>query len=428
MTTHKRIKKDKAPRGVFRHKSGDWAIRFVCGQGHRHEEQIGRDKGQAKDMHAARRLRVRQEPSWCPRQERHEARAETKRQAAQRVTVKEYAKCWLAVNWPHWRPITAEKYKRALENHIYPTLGNVALTDVTREMVRDLLATKRAGGLKINTLNNAIVTPLRAMFNHAVDDGKVLANPATRHMRHVRATTPADKRKADFLTDQEMSVLLATADKHYPQYSDFFHVLTGTGLREGEACGLQVGDIDFRGGFLTVRRSVIYRPDPKQRGNKKIKRPERTPILHIGAPKSGEDGRVDVGPKLLARLKARCHRIAADAALKGYDPWVFPALGNSAKPLNAKSLQNAWTRLLTLAKLRSVRIHDLRHSYASSLLQAGESIQYVKQQLRHSTIKLTVDLYGHLIPSANRVAVARLEERISTPVMAGVEKATQQAA
>ena len=223
-----------------------------------------------------------------------------------------------------------------------------------------------------------------------------------------------------------MAVLLATADKEYPQHADFFHVLAGTGLREGEACGLQWGDIDFRGGFLMVHRSVIYRPDPKQRGNKKIKRPDRKPILHIGAPKSGESGRVDIGPKLAARLQARRDVMAAEAAMNGREPspWVFPALGDPSKPLNAKSLQNAWTRLLTLVKLRHVRIHDLRHSYASSLLQAGESIQYVKQQLRHSTIKLTVDLYGHLIPSANRAAIAKLEERISTvPVMAGKQAA-----
>jgi hypothetical protein len=81
-----RKKKDKAPRGVFRHPSGDWAIRFFCGQGHKHEEKIGRDKGQAKDAHAARRLRVRQEPSWCPRVERREVQAE----AAKRVTLKQY--------------------------------------------------------------------------------------------------------------------------------------------------------------------------------------------------------------------------------------------------------------------------------------------------------------------------------------------------
>jgi integrase len=412
---HDTRKKDKAPRGLFRHASGEWAIRFTCGAGHVHEEKIGRDKTQAKDAHAARRLRVRQDPTWCPRAERHEAKAEAKRQAAERVTVREYAEKWLAANRPHWRPITFEGYARALERHIYPTLGDVPLPNVTREMVRELLTTKRGAGLKRNTLNNRIVTPLRALFFAAMDDGKVAMNPATRHMRHVRATSEEEARKVDFLTDEELTVLLRTADRDYPQHTDFFHVLAWTGLREGEACGLQWGDLDFRGGFLEVRRNVIYRPDPKQRG-KKIKRPDRKPILHIGAPKSGESGRVDMGPKLAARLQARRDIMAAEAAVSGREPslWVFPALRDPSKPLNAKSLQNAWTRLLTQAKLRHLRIHDLRHTYASSQLQAGESIQYIKQQLRHSTIKLTVDLYGHLIPGKGRAAVARLEERTST--------------
>ena len=275
-------------------------------------------------------------------------------------------------------------------------------------MVRGLLTETRGAGLELNTLSNRIVTPLRALFFAAMDDGKIAMNPATRHMRHVRATTEEEARKVDFLVDEELSVLLQRADVGYPQHADFFHVLAWTGLREGEACGLQWGDIDFRGGFLDVRRTVLYRPDPKQRG-KKIKCPERTPVLHIGAPKSGESGRVDMGPKLAARRDV----MAAEAAVNGQEPssWVFPALGDSSKPLNAKSLQNAWTRLLTRAKLRHIRIHDLWHTYASSQLQAGESIQYVKQQLRHSTIKLTVDLYGHLIPGKGRAAVARLEER-----------------
>ncbi len=414
-------KKDKAPRGLFRHASGEWGIRYQCAAGHVHEEKIGRDKTQAKDAHAARRLRVRQDPAWCPRAERREARATAERRAAERLTVRQYAQQWLAANRPHWRPITAEGYSRALERHIFPTFGNVALADVTREMVRGLLTAKRAEGLKRNTLNNRVVTPLRALFFAAMDDARVSMNPATRHMRHVRATTEEEARKVDFLADEELSVLLKTVDADYPQHTDFFHVLAWTGLREGEACGLQWGDIDFRGGFLTVNRTVIYRPDPKQRG-KKIKRPERTPLLYIGAPKSGESGRVDMGPRMAARLRARRDVMAAEAAVSGWEPssWVFPALGDPSKPLNAKSLQNAWTRLLTRAGLRHVRIHDLRHSYASSQLQAGESIQYVKQQLRHSTIKLTVDLYGHLIPGKGRAAVARLEERTSAaPATAG---------
>jgi len=69
-------------------------------------------------------------------------------------------------------------------------------------------------------------------------------------------------------------------------------------------------------------------------------------------------------------------------------------------------------RLLTKAKLRKVRFHDPRHTFAPLLLQQGERLVYVKEQMGHSSIQVTVDLYGHLIPEGNKQAVDRLD----TPV------------
>jgi integrase len=66
--------------------------------------------------------------------------------------------------------------------------------------------------------------------------------------------------------------------------------------------------------------------------------------------------------------------------------------------------------MLDKAKLRDMRFHDIRHSFASLLLSNGESPVYVKEQLGHSSIQMTVDIYGHLIPSSNRQAVNALDE------------------
>ena len=66
-------------------------------------------------------------------------------------------------------------------------------------------------------------------------------------------------------------------------------------------------------------------------------------------------------------------------------------------------------RLLEKAELRRIRLHDLRQTYASLLIQQGESLAYVQEQLGHSSIQVTVDTYGHLIPGANRAAVDRLD-------------------
>src|SRR5262249_55513004 len=64
---------------------------------------------------------------------------------------------------------------------------------------------------------------------------------------------------------------------------------------------------------------------------------------------------------------------------------------------------------------RKIRFHDLRHTFASLLLQQGESPQYVKEQMGHHSIQITVDIYGHLIPGANRRAVDRLDDRNLQP-------------
>ena len=98
---------------------------------------------------------------------------------------------------------------------------------------------------------------------------------------------------------------------------------------------------------------------------------------------------------------------------EGREPssWVFPAPSDGTKPLNATFLRfKVWYRLLRRAVVRPIRIHDLRHTYASLLLLAGEPMLYVKEQLGHSTVQVTVDFYGHIRPGLNRGAVNRLAE------------------
>ena len=89
-------------------------------------------------------------------------------------------------------------------------------------------------------------------------------------------------------------------------------------------------------------------------------------------------------------------------------PWVF--LTPDGHPIDGDNLwSRVFYRLLEKAELRRIRLHDLRHTYASLLIQQGESLAYVQEQLGHSSIQVTVDTYGHLIPGANRAAVDRLD-------------------
>ena len=69
-----------------------------------------------------------------------------------------------------------------------------------------------------------------------------------------------------------------------------------------------------------------------------------------------------------------------------------------------------WKNLLRKAGLRQVRLHDLRHTFASLLIQNGAPLAYVKDQLGHSSIQITVDTYGHLVPGGDRAEVDRLDD------------------
>lgn len=91
------------------------------------------------------------------------------------------------------------------------------------------------------------------------------------------------------------------------------------------------------------------------------------------------------------------------------EDWVFTTpQGTQLDPNNLR--KRVFYCALAMAGLRRGRFHDLRHTYASLLIQQGESLAYVKDQLGHHSIQITVDTYGHLVPCGNRQAVDRLDD------------------
>jgi len=176
-----------------------------------------------------------------------------------------------------------------------------------------------------------------------------------------------------------VAVFLATVKAHAPRYYPILLCALRTGLRQGELLALQWGDLDFRSRFILVQRNY-------SRGR-------------ICTPKNGESRRVDMSLELSQTLKDLSTERQLEAAANGekaLPEWVFTSeTGDLLDPDNLR--KRVFTGLLKRAELRRVRFHDLRHTFASLLLQQGESPVYVKEQMGHSSIQVTVDLYGHLI-------------------------------
>ncbi len=140
-------------------------------------------------------------------------------------------------------------------------------------------------------------------------------------------------------------------------------------------------------------------------------------------PKSKKARRIDLSRQLRGVLLELRDTRMLDAYLNGRtniaDELVFPS--STGKVLDHGFVYSHYfLPAIERAGLRRFRIHDLRHSFATQLLQDGASLAYVRDQLGHSSIKTTVDLYGHLAPSANIAWIDGLDQR-ATPQLSATQ-------
>ena len=160
------------------------------------------------------------------------------------------------------------------------------------------------------------------------------------------------------------------------------HLLVSSGLREGEGLALRWGAIDWQRFTLQVDRTAYRRG--------------------LTTPKSAASARVvDVGDQLLAVLSRRRREVEA-ATGRPVDPegLVFPA--PDGRCFDATSVRGAWARASKRAGVTYCNPHNLRHVYASLQLESGADLKYVSVQMGHASIRITADLYGHLLPGVDR--------------------------
>ena len=291
----------------------------------------------------------------------------------------------------HRKASTHRFYGFNLKLHIIPTLKSQPIGSIARADCRKVLAECRKKKLRVGSLQGVQRT-LSAVLSQAVEDGILPANPAFRMGRHLRKGDEP-RREIHPLTREEAQKFLSSVERHQPDYYAFFLCALRTGMRLGELLAVQWGDVDFTNRFIEVQRNLVSGK--------------------LTTTKNTNCRRVDMSAHLTETFERRLVAAKA-AALKagksGPIPWVFTNL--EGEPLDGDNLRaRVFQPALTKAKLRQVRIHDLRHTFASLLIQQGESLAYVRDQLGHSSIQVTVDVYGHLVPGSNRAAVDRLDEQ-----------------
>lgn len=303
---------------------------------------------------------------------------------------KDCAKIWISDIVPATcKHSTLVRYDSILTKHL-KVFNQRPIDEITRMDVKRFLLKKKATGLSrgsVNYMKNA----LSGIFYVAMDAELVSSSPTIG--LNLKLTDRDRTRVADPFTREELVELLQAFQDHRPEHHPLALLLARTGMRIGEALALKWSDIDFRDQYIKVQRGVV------------LGRIERTTKNH-------KSRKVDMSNQLMATLiqhKKDQRKKAFKAGVKKID-WVFAGKGWKM-PLDKNSWRNrVFYAMLEKAKLRKRRPHDMRHTFASLHIQAGESLVYVKEQLGHSSIQITVDTYGHLVPGGNKDAANRLDD------------------
>ena len=340
---------------------------------------------------------------WTPEAARREAArlrgmiaagtnpAEAKADSRRDITVRQLCDLYLSEGCTTKRPSTLATDRSNIERHIKPVLGRKAVRAVTRADIerfqRDVAAGKTATDVRTGPRGRAIVqggkgtaaravAVLGAIFTFAVKRGLRLDNPVRGVARF------KGQKKERFLTTGELAQLgdaLTAAEQEgfNPVAAAAIRLLVMTGARKSEILTLRWEWVDFE-------RSCLRLPDSKT-GAKVV--PLGAPALELLASLP----RIENNPHVLPGEKAGGHFVG---------------------------LQKAWARLRDRAGLPDVRIHDLRHSFASVAVAGGDSLYLVGKVLGHRQAR-TTEAYAHLQAGPVRAVADRTARQIAAAMNGG---------
>ena len=198
------------------------------------------------------------------------------------------------------------------------------------------------------------------------------------------------------LSGEEIARLLASAAGD--PYSPLWQLFLATGFRRGEALGLRWRDMDERAGTLAVRQTVV-----SLSGKPVIQKPKSAAARRV----------IDVDRRTLELLAT--HREQQHARKRQRPMWVEHDLifttGDGA-PMAPGNVSRQFQTLCRAARITGRTVHDLRHTHATHLLLSGVPVSVVSRRLGHSKTSITLDIYGHLLPEYQGLAIEAIERAL----------------
>ncbi len=281
------------------------------------------------------------------------------------------------------RASTLSNHTYHLHRYLLPTLGHRPLADVSTSELESLLYRHR------KVLSAATVNLLRSilsrLFNEGLKRGEVERNPIQALPRfRTRPDEVSQVRKP--LTLDEVQRLLTLSKGH--ELELFIVLAIATGMRRGEILGLRYSDIDTIAGEVVIRRTVSEvrisnGQDPKV-----------TRLVYLPPKTNSSERRLWLAPEVLSVLRAHRRNEVLRFGASSFDPTGPVFIGDNGQQVRPSTILRKFTRLLASNGIRHIRIHDLRHTYATVGLNSGQRLEHIAQQLGHDSIRTTRDTYG----------------------------------
>jgi integrase len=272
-----------------------------------------------------------------------------------------------------FKPAALRAYDDALRLRVLPTIGSKRLGDVTRNDVQDLADKLLAAGDAPSTISVALL-PIRAVYRRAVTRGEVAINPTT----GLELPAPRAGRDRIASPDECRRLLAALPAGDRPLWATAMFA----GLRRGELQALRIEDIDLARGIIHVHRGWDH-------------------VEGEITTKSGKDRRVPIAVALRDYLDEHLLGLGWQAGL------VFGS--TPADPFGTTGIRKRAIRVWKAAKLAPITLHECRHTFASLMIAAGVNAKALSTYMGHSTISITLDRYGHLMPGNEAEAADLLD-------------------
>ncbi|SFO00793.1 Site-specific recombinase XerD [Geodermatophilus obscurus] len=302
---------------------------------------------------------------WLDEQTAHVARGTYVDPGAGRITFAEFYADWSERQV--WAPGTVLAMRLAANSVPF---ADVPLRSLRRSHVEGWVKGMVSRGLAPGTVHTRM-NNVRAVLRGAVADRLIPTDPS------VGVALPRRRRPQAAMTLPTAAQVGRILDAADPAFRPFVALCAFAGLRLGEAAGLQVADIDFLRRTLTVARQV------QRAGRGQVE---------VRPPKYGSERVVFLAPGLVEMLAVHV------AAQNHEGGWMFTGEGD--QPPHQNTVGHRWRTAITAAGISGLRLHDLRHFYASGLIASGCDVVTVQRALGHSSATTTLSTYSHLWPSA----------------------------